>query len=280
MNRLFLVLFGVTALAAAPKLEARVHFIHGWEGGDAVQLYYDFTDELVTNDPFGAKPATDSTPKTVSVAGLPLKSWKIVNAFGKKSIELNVAMKAGLDVSFSSLKINGSNVSVAPSRVLYLKPQAKYPISYERLQQQPNERLFLAMQIFNDSPETVTIEKIIYAPKTVSSDKVLINPKYDSSFFAQLERWVAAETPTLPSGSSIMNSTKLNLKILPSRGFAAAIIADSLTKKFSCSTNKRPRDPRKRYDTFVANPIIQYKIGSSKSAFYAIPDQIIDDICP
>jgi hypothetical protein len=283
MKRFLLIIFGVTALAApVPKLEPRVHFIHEWEGGDAFQLYYEIPQPLVPNDPFGGKPgsSTNNDIKTVAITGLPLKNWRIVDAFGKRNIELNVNPKVGLDVTFNSLKINGVNVNVAPSRVMYLKPLLKYPLSYERLQQQPNDKLFLAMRIFNDSPDTITIEKILYAPKGVSSDQILVSPRYDSEFFSKLERWVAGDTSTIPSGSSTVKSTALNLKILPSRGFGAAILGSSLEKKFSCQTNKPTRDPSKRYDTFISQPIIQYKVGSGKSVFYPIPDQIIADICP
>ncbi len=281
MKRLFFVLLGMTALAApAPKLEPRVHFVHGWEGGDPLRLYYEIPQPLVPNDPFGGKPSpnTGSDIKTVLVTGLPLKSWRIMDAFGKRNLELEVSLKAGLDTTFSSLKINGSSVAVAPSRVLYLKPLQKYPLSYERLQQQPNERLFLAMQIFNDSPETIFVDKILFAPKGVSSDKVLVNPRYESSFFRQLEQWMTGGSKTVPQGSSTLDANALNLKILPSRGFGLAIIGSSI--KLSCNNSPRLRDSGKRYDTFISQPIIVYRLGAGKATYFPIPDQIITDICP
>ena len=277
MKRLFALLLGVAALAApAPKLEPRVHFVHEWEGGDPLRLYYEIPQPLVPNDPFGAKPSPNND--IVSVTGLPLKSWRIMDAFGKRNLELEISLKTGLDITFSSLKINGSSVAVAPSRVLYVKPLQKYPLSYERLQQQPNERLFLAMQIFNDSPETIFIDRIIFAPKGVSSDQVLVNPRYDSTFFGKLEQWMSSSSKTLPEGSSLANSNALKLKILPSRGFGLAIIGASI--KFSCNNRPRLRDTAKRYDTFISQPLLQYRLGAGKAMLYPIPDQIIADICP
>ncbi len=281
MKRLFFVLLGMTALAApAPKLEPRVHFVHEWEGGDPLRLYYEIPQPLVPNDPFGGKPSpnTGDNIKTVAVTGLPLKSWRIMDAFGKRNLELEVNVKAGLDTTFSSLKINGSSVAVASSRVLYLKPLQKYPLSYERLQQQPNERLFLAMQIFNDSPETIFVDKILFAPKGVSNDKILMNPRYDSTFFRKLEQWMSGSSPSLPEGSSLVSSNALNLKILPSRGFGVAIVGSSI--KLSCKGSPRLRDANKRYDTFISQPVIQYRLGAGKPTLYPIPDQIITDVCP
>ncbi len=283
MKRFLLIIFGVTALAApVPKLEPRVHFLHDWEGGDAWQLYYEIPQPLVPNDPFGGKPgsSTNNDIKSVSVTGLPLKNWKIVDAFGKRNLELNINPKVGLDVTFNTVKINGSSVAVAPSRVLYLKPLAKYPLSYERLQQQPSDALFLAMQIFNDSPDTITIEKILFAPSGVSADRVLLNPRYESNFFTNIETWVINGAKGTPNGTKLENSGSLSLKVLPSRGFGAAIVAASFKSSFNCKLNKRPREAGKRYDTFISQPLIQYRIGSAKSQFFPIPDQIVADICP
>jgi hypothetical protein len=259
-----------------------VHFLHEWEGGDPWQLYYEIPQPLVPNDPFGgqSKSNTNNDIKNVSITGLPLKNWRIVDAFGKRNLELNINPKVGLDLTFNSLKINGSSVAVAPTRVLYLKPKTKYPLSYQRLQQQPSDALFLAMQIFNDSPETISIEKILFAPSGVSADRVLVNPRYESNFFSNIESWLLNPTKGTPSGTKLENSSTLNLKVLPSRGFGAAIVASSFKNAFNCKLNKRPRDAGKRYDTFVSQPLIQYRIGNGKAQFFPIPDQIVADICP
>jgi hypothetical protein len=272
--------FGMTVLAApTPKLEPRVHFVHGWEGGDPLSLFYEIPRELVPKAPFGSSTNSSSLEvKAVSVAGLPLLGWGLVDSFGKREIELKINLKAGLDKTFSSLKVNGATVAVTPSRVLYLKPEIIYPLSFEKLEQQPNNRLFLAMRIYNDSPETVFIDKILFAPEGVSSGKVLMQPKYDAEFFRDLEKWVAGESKTYPSGAKLENSNKLNLKILPSRGFGAAIVDSSIV--YNCKTRKRTRDPAKRYDTFVSQPVVVYRVGNSKPKMYPIPDQIITDICP
>jgi hypothetical protein len=281
MKRLcLLLLLGLGAVAApAPTLEPRVHFVHGWEGGDPLSLFYEIPQPLVPNAPLGTKTGSSSLQiKSVAVSGLPLLGWGVVQPFSRRELELKVNLKTGLDASFSSLKLNGTSVGVAPSRVLYLKEQTTYPLSFEKLEQQPNERLFMAMRIFNDSPETITIEKILYAPDSVSSAKVLVQPKYDSEFFRAVEKWVSGESKAYPSGASLENSNKLNFKVLPSRGFGAAIVDASVA--YSCKTRKRPRDPAKRYDTFVSQPIIVYRVGQNKPQMYPIPDQIIADICP
>ncbi len=283
MKKPFLLLLSMTAIAApAPKLEPRVHFVHEWEGGDALRMYYEIPQPLVPNDPFGTKPSTASSNeiKSITVTGLPLKSWRIVDAFGKRNIELEVNLKAGLDVTFSSLKINSVNVSVAPSRVLYLKPLKKYPLSYEKLQQQPTDTLFLAMQIFNDSPDTIFVDKLIYAPIGVTNNQVLVTPKFDSNFFSNIETWVNTGSKGIPVGLKLENSNLLNLKILPSRGFGAAIISSSLKNAFNCKLNKRTRDASKRYDTFISQPLFVYRVGNGKPQFFPIPDQIVADICP
>ncbi|MFN3267270.1 MAG: hypothetical protein ACK41E_10595 [Deinococcales bacterium] len=269
-----------SALAAPiPKLEPRVHFVHGWEGGDPVTLFYEIPQELVPKTGFGAQAGSSALEiKSVTVAGLPIQGWNIVNSFGKSEIGLNVKFKAGLDSHFSSLKVNGVNVGVAPTRVLYLKPEPTYPLSFEKLEQQPNERLFLAMRIFNDSSQTITIEKVLFAPQNVSSGKILLSPKYDSEFFRNLEKWVSGQTKSYPAGSSMQDANKLGLKILPSRGFSVAIVDQSI--RYSCQTRKRVRDPSKRYDTFISQPIVVYRIENSKPKFFPIPDQIIADICP
>lgn len=268
------------ALAApTPILEPRVHFVHGWEGGDAVVLFYQIPQELVPKTGFGAQSGSSALEvKSVSASGLPMQGWNIVKSFGKSEIGLNIKFKAGLDSSFSSLKVNGAAVNVAPSRVLYLKPLSSYPLSFEKLEQQPNDRLFMAMRIFNDSSQTITIDKILFAPTGVSSGKVLVNPKYDSEFFRNLEKWVSGEGKSFPAGSSLENANKLDLKILPARGFGAAIVDQSI--QYSCKTRKRERDPSKRYDTFFSQPIVVYRVGNGKAQFYPIPDQIVADICP
>ncbi len=267
MKRLFLLLIGTIGIAAAPiQLESRVHFVHEWEGGDGIKLYYPISD--------------GADIKSVVISGLPLKSWRVLKPFRKFELELVVNIKPGLDTTFSRLQINGSSVYVAPSRVFYFKPLVKYALSYEKLEQEPTNALFIAMQIFNDSADTLTIEKILYAPKGVSADRVLIHPRYDSKFFLKIEDWLRSGAKGYPAGVTLENAMQLNLKILPSRGFAAAIVTASFATQYNCKLGQRPRDIRKRYDTLVAQPIIQYRIGTGKSLFYPIPDQIIADICP
>ncbi len=270
MKRLpaFALLLLLSANAAAPTLERRVHFLNGWEGGEPMLLYYRFPTE----------PKLEV--KSVRVAGLPIERFDVVDAFGKRELEITVKMRPGLDVTFDSVVLNGQPVPVAPTRVLYLKPKEPFQINYERLEQLPNRTLFLGMQIFNDSSQTVTIDKILYAPKGVASDRVLISSSYDAAFFKNLETWVLTGGAGLPKATKLLNSSALNLRVPPSKGFGAAIVAASFQKAYSCKAKNAARDPTLRFDTAYLSPIVVYRVGKGQAQFYPIPDQIIADICP
>jgi hypothetical protein len=262
------IMLSLTASAAAPRLEARVHFLHGWEGGDPILLYYRITNKERLE------------PKTLRAGALPIKRFGTIEAFGKRELEIIVEPKLGLDVTFDTLTIDGSKVSVKPSRVLYLKPKTEFEINYERMEQLPNKSLFLGMRIFNDSPKTVVIEKILYAPKGVSSDRVLINEKFDPAFFSTLETWARNGGVGVPKGTTLKNSSALGLKVAPGKAFGAAVVNASFQKAFSCEAKNVRRDPKLRFDTAYLSPIIIYRVGEGQPQSYPIPDQIIADLCP
>ena len=260
-----------------------MHFVSGYEQGEAVQMYFQRT---------AAFDAQKLEIKNVSVPGLKLSSWQLFEAYGKPLLELDVEPKPGDDVNFDSLQIQDARgqtftVSVGPNRVMYLKPKPKYELSFELLEQIPNNRLYLAMQFFNDSPQTVTINRIIYAPSIASTNRILLNSAYDGAWFTKLELWSRALVndvnllPPLPDKAKYADANNLNLQIKPSRGFSAAIVEPSLKAKYSClrlPAAKRP-DPKIRRDNAYLQSVIEYRVGTGPKQFYPIPDAIQTDVC-
>jgi hypothetical protein len=277
----------MTAFSApAPQINnwliPKMHFLLGSETGEPVQMYFQRTPTFDTKK---------LEIKSVSVPGLKVRSWQLFDAFGKPLLEINLQPKPGDDVNFDSIQIKDSKrtytVSVGPNRVMYLKPKAKYELDFELLEQIPNTRLYLAMQFFNDSSQTVTINRIIYAPTTASTNRILLNPAYDSTWFTKLELWSRAQVndvsllPPLPDKAKYADANNLNLQIKPSRGFSAAIVEPSLNTKYSClrlPAAKRP-DPKIRQDNAYLQAVIEYRIGTGPKQLYPIPDSIQTDVC-
>jgi hypothetical protein len=263
-------------------LVPKLHFIFGYEQGEPVQMYFQRT------------PAFDAKKleiKSVTVPGLKVRSWQLFEAFGKPLLELDFEPKPGDDLNFDTIQISDGKqtytVSVGPNRVMYLKPKAKYELGFEVLEQIPNTRLYLAMQFFNDSSQTITINRIIYAPTIASTNRILLNPAYDSTWFTKLELWSRAQVkdvdllPPLPAKAKYADANNLNLQIKPSRGFSAAIVEPSLKAKYSClrlPAAKRP-DPKIRQDNAYLQAVIEYRVGGGPKQFYPIPDSIQTDVC-
>ena len=261
----------------------KMHFVFGHEQGEPVQMYFQRT------------PAFDAQKleiKGIRVPGLKVKSWQLFEAFGKPLLELDFEPKPGDDINFDGIQIKDARgreytVNVGPNRVMYLKPKPKYELSFEILEQIPNSRLYLAMQFFNDSPQPVTINRIIYAPTVASTNRILLNPAYDDAWFTKLELWSRALVkdldllPPLPDKTKYANANNLNLQIKPSRGFSAAIVEPSLQAKYSClrlPTAKRP-DPKIRHDNAYLQSVIEYRVGTGPKQLHPIPDAIQTDVC-
>jgi hypothetical protein len=260
----------------------KLHFVLGFETGEPVQMYFQRTPTFDTKK---------LEIKSVTVPGLKVRSWQLFEAFGKPLLEIDFQPKPGDDVNFDSIQISDSKhtytVSVGPNRVMYLKPKAKYELNFELLEQIPNNRLYLAMQFFNDSSQTVTINRIIYAPTIASTNRILLNPAYDSTWFTKLELWSRAQVkdvdllPPLPDKAKYADANNLNLQIKPSRGFSAAIVEPSLKAKYSClrlPAAKRP-DPNIRRDNAYLQSVIEYQVGTGPKQLYPIPDAIQTDVC-
>jgi hypothetical protein len=262
---------GATGAAERGVLEPRVHLVHGDPNGDPILVYYEVKRPLEL--------------KSVNVPGLPIRSWRFVTAFSKRSLEIEIIPKAGLNLEWNALRVVDSanrqrTLGVAPGRAMTIPRRQAYEINFERMEQQPSTRLYLGLRIFNDAAQPVTIEKFIYAPSAAATNRILVQPRYDKAWFTQLETWTKQNGSALPEGSSLMNSNALNLTILPSRGFSAAVVAQSFKPEFSCTRAGIERDPGKRVDSAYLQPIIQYRVGNGKPLFYPIPDAIIADLCP
>jgi hypothetical protein len=269
-----LLLAALVTLISSPErgpLEPKVQFLHGFRGGDPILVYYEITAPLEL--------------KAVRVQNLPIKQWRLITAFEKRNLEIEVVPEPGLNVEWDRLSIvDGRGAErtlyVAPSRAMYVPERARYEINYERMEQQPSAKLYMGLRIFNDSAQPVTVEKFVYAPSQVSANRIVIEPGYDTDWFKKLDAWANNQAATFPAGSSLRDSQNLNLTILPSKGFSAAVVNSSFKPGFSCVRTKQFRDPGKRVDSAYLQPLVQYRVGNSKSQFYPLPDAIITDLCP
>jgi hypothetical protein len=252
--------------SAKPILEPRMYLLYGSESGDAVKIYYERHQKLEL--------------KEVRVPGLRLKRWGFLTAFGKDLLELEFKLSPGTDAEFNRLDLTYKNgatqkVFVGPSRILYLKPKANYEIDFEVMEQIPNQRLFLGINLFNNVSQTVTIEQLIYAPQSASTEHILLNPNYDPQWFSKLEVWSKTNNiAALPKHSRLVNSGKLNLKLEPGKGFSAAVVAQSFVAKLLCK--KGLNAP---LESVFLQAVIKYRVGNGKSQLYPIPDNVQANVC-
>ena len=265
----------------ADWLKPKLHLIYGQESGDPVRAYFERTR---------AFDEAKLEIKSVGAAGVQVRSWRRLEAFGKPLLEVEFAPKPGVDANFDSLRLVTSDgkrfdVPVGPNRVLYLKPKDRYEINFEVMEQLPNERLYLGMRVFNDAEQPVTIERLIYAPSAAATGRILLNPAYDGAWFAKLEAWSravvagAGALPPLPAGARYADAGRLNLKVLPSRGFSAAIVEPSLKAGYSCLRAAQKPPAAGRRDNAFLQGIIEYRVGDGPKQLYPLPDQVFADVC-
>jgi hypothetical protein len=265
-----LVVLAFGALASSslntPILEPRMYLLYGFETGDPVRVYFERQQKLEF--------------KTLRVPGLSLKHWGYLTAFGKDLLELEFKITPKMDAEFDSVVVTDSKnvtqkIDVGPSRIMYLKPKKDYEISFEVMEQIPNQRLFLSINMFNDSAQNVTIEQLIYAPKTASTNQILLNPNYDPKWFSKLEAWSKTnDSAALPTGSNFANSSKLNLKLEPGKGFSAAVVAASFQEKLLCKKGLNAK-----LEAVFLQPVVKYRVGNGKSQLYPIPDNVQANVC-
>lgn len=256
------------AVPSPPKaiLEPRMYLLYGFETGDPVRIYYERKQKLEF--------------KTVSVPGLTLKHWGYLTAFGKDLLELEFKITPKLDAEFDSVVITDRNnktqtLFVGPSRIIYLKPKKDFEINFEVMEQIPNQRLFLGINLFNDVSSPVTIEALIYAPRAASTNQILLNPNYDPKWFPKLEAWSKTnDIAALPQGTRFANSSKLNLKLEPGKGFSVAVVAPSFQAKLLCTKGLNAN-----LESVFLQPIVKYHVGNGKSQLYPIPDNVQANVC-
>lgn len=243
-----------------------MYLMYGFETGDPVRVYF----ERIQKPEF----------KTVRVPGLSLKRWGYLTAFGKDLLELEFKIEPNMDAEFDSVLVTDSKnmtqkIYVGPNRIMYLKPKKDYEISFELLEQIPNQRLFLSINMFNDSAKTVTIEQLIYAPKAAITNQILLNPNYDPKWFTKLEGWSKTNNAAaLPAGSHFANSSNLNLKLEPGKGFSAAVVAASFQEKLLCKKGLNAK-----LEAVFLQPVVKYRVGNGKSQLYPIPDNVQANVC-
>jgi hypothetical protein len=272
MKRLACVLltlaFGALGISSPNTqiLEPRMYLLYGFETGDPVRVYYERKQKLEF--------------KTVRVPGLTLKHWGYLTAFGKDLLELEFKITLNMDAEFDSVLVTDRNnktqkLFVGPSRIMYLKPKKDYEISFEVMEQIPNQRLFLGINLFNDISSPITIEELIYAPRAVSTNQILLNPNYDPKWLTKLEAWSKTNNTTaLPQGTRFANSSKLNLKLEPGKGFSAAIVAPSFQAKLLCQKGLNAK-----LESVFLQPVVKYRVGNGKSQLYPIPDNVQANVC-
>ena len=263
-----LLVFGALVFSSPskPLLEPRMYLLYGFETGDPVLVYYQRNLKLEFQD--------------VKVPGLTLKRWGYLTAFGKDLLELEFKIKAGQDAEFDSLivqdlKGNSQKVFVGPSRILYLKPKKDYEINFEVIEQIPNQQLFFSINLFNDVALPVTIEQLIYAPRVASTNQILFSPNYDPNWFAKLEAWSKTnDSSQLPKGARFANSSNLNLKLEPGKGFSAAVVAASFQPKLLCK-----KGLNSKLESVFLQAVVKYHVGNGKSQLYPIPDNVQASVC-
>jgi hypothetical protein len=247
-------------------LEPRMYLLYGFETGDPVRVYYERKQKLEF--------------KTVRVPGLALKDWGYLTAFGKDLLELEFKMPLNMDAEFNSIIVTDSNnktqkLFVGPSRIISLKPKTDYEINFEVMEQIPNQRLFLGINLFNDVSSPVTIEALIYAPSAASTNQILLSPNYDPKWLSKLEAWSKTnDIKALPQGTRFANSSKLNLKLEPGKGFSAAVVAPSFQAKLLCQKGLNAK-----LESVFLQPVVKYRVGNGKSQLYPIPDNVQANVC-
>ena len=221
-------------------------------------------------------------PSAVRIPGATLERWQLITEDGVKRLELTLKLKAGQDLEWHSLEVSDAKskrtLEVGWSRAVWADAATKHPISFERIEQQfasqLGQRPYWGVRIFNDSAQTVTIERLIYAPRFVSSARIALQTRYDPEWFTRLGAWAANPEQALPGNSSIVGADAVKLRVLPSRGFSLALLGLSFKPLAAC------RSPLARASQPYLQPVLQYRVGSGTARLYPLPDTITALLCP
>lgn len=253
------------AAPEAPLLEPRLHLV---TGSGAVTVSY-----VVLNA---------FKPSNVRIPGATLERWQFTTDDGVKRLELMLKLKAGQDLEWHTLEISNAkskrSLEVGWSRAVWVDAAMTHPISFERIEQQFGRQLgqrpYWGVRIFNDSAQTVTLERLIYAPRSVSSGRIALQTRYDPEWFSRLGAWAANPDQALPGNSSIVGADSISLAVLPSRGFSLAILGLSFKPSSAC------KQPAARSSQPYLQPVLQYRVGRSAARLYPLPDTITALLCP
>jgi hypothetical protein len=216
---------------------------------------------------------------------LHVQGFERINAFGKNLLEIRLIPQPGADVEFDSITITDTkgiqtSVQVGLNRVLYLKPGQDDSVKFEEVVmiQAPPNGLFAAMRVFNDNPKDLIVDRIIYAPNALSTNRVLVRASYDTTWMGKLDVWSqrvadGGNASTPPEGASFADATRLNVSVKPSRGFSFAVVAPSLKPGVLC-----PKDSSNRVAAYLL-PVVEYHIVGGPRQRFAVPTEVITDLC-
>lgn len=221
-------------------------------------------------------------PSSLRIPNATVEGWQFTSDDSVKYLELTLKLKAGLDLQWHTLEIGDGKskrtVEVGPSRVIWVDATLPHPINFERIEQQFGRQLgqrpYWGVRIFNDSPQTVTLERLIYAPRSVISGRIALQTRYDPEWFSRLGMWAANPDQALPGNSSIVNAEAIKLEVLPSRGFSLAILGLSFKPLTAC------KQPTARASQPYLQPVLQYRVGNGRARLYPLPDTITALLCP
>lgn len=221
-------------------------------------------------------------PSSVRIPNATVERWQFTTEEGVQHLELTLKLNAGQDLEWHTLEISDAkskrSLEVGPSRVVWADAAIPHPISFERIEQQfgaqLGQRPYWGVRIFNDSAQTVTLERLIYAPRSVSSGRIALQTRYDPEWFSRLGAWAANPDQALPGNSSIVSADAIRLEVLPSRGFSLAILGLSFKPLSACRT------PSARSSQPYLQPVLQYRVGNSPARLYPLPDTITALLCP
>ncbi len=219
---------------------------------------------------------------SLRIPGATLQRWQFTSDEGVKYLELTLKLGVGQDLEWHTLEISDGKskrfVEVGPSRVVWADATNPHPISFERIEQQfgaqLGQRPYWGVRIFNDSAQTVTLERLIYAPRSVMSGRIALQTRYDPEWFSRLGMWAANPDQALPGNSSIVDANAISLAVLPSRGFSLAILGLSFKPLSACRT------PLARASQPYLQPVLQYRVGVGRARLYPLPDTITALLCP
>ncbi len=267
-----LALIGFASSAPVqPWFTPKIHVVNGFESEPAI-VQFELRAPLEI--------------KAISInPHLRVQGFERINAFGKNLLEIRLIPQPGADVEFDSITITDvkgvqTRVPVGPNRVLYLKPGQDDSVKFEEVVmiQAPPNGLFAAMRVFNDNPKDLIVDRIIYAPSALATNRVLVRASYDTTWMGKLDAWSqrvadGANATTPPEGASFADATKLNVSVKPSRGFSFAVVAPSLKPGVLC-----PKDSSNRVAAYLL-PVVEYHIVGGSRQRFAVPTEVITDLC-